>query len=46
MGWQTLQMFVADGNTPMIVGGSLAVGMMALLNMLFVMDAAGVNSCE
>jgi hypothetical protein len=34
-------MFIADGNTPMIVGGGVAVGMMALLNMLFVMDAAG-----
>merc|ERR1712066_55792 len=41
VGYKLISTFHADGRTMMLCGGGLVLGLMGLLNILFVMDAVG-----
>merc|ERR1712039_545268 len=41
IGYNLLSTFIADGNTAMTYGGGFALGLMGLLNALYVLDAFG-----
>jgi len=41
VGYKLISTFYADGRTMMLCGGGLVLGLMGLLNILFVMDAVG-----